>query len=138
MVLKERIMSIWKISEKKSRWCRSIKFQSTTHYLRHTISWDIHPLSKSTQNGLILVRRNIPWEVLQTMISKFQRSLGWNVWVLHTMEQSCITCYHFKWGKPKTQTPSKLWQKIGYGTTSLHINQFLHCCPLISLRKYFG
>ena len=57
---------------------------------------------------------------------------------LHTVEQSYLTCYHFKWGKPKTQTPSKLCQKIGYGKTSLHINQFLYCCPLISLWKYFG
>ena len=40
---------------------------------------------------------------------------------LHTVEQSYLTCYHFKWGKPKTQTPSKLCQKIGYGKTSLHI-----------------
>jgi len=61
-------------------------------------------------------------EVLQTRISKSQRSLSWNVWVLHTMEQSCSTCYHLKWGKPRTQIPSKLWWKIGYGKTSLHIN----------------
>ena len=60
--LKKRIMLIWKISEKISRWCQSIKFQSTTHYWRLTISWDIHPMSKSTQNGLILLKRNIPWE----------------------------------------------------------------------------
>ena len=60
----------------------------------------------------ILVKRNIPWEVLQTMISKFQRSLCWNVWVLHTMEQSCLICYHFKWEKPKTQIPSKLWLRL--------------------------
>ena len=118
--LKKRIMLIWKISEKISRWCQSIKFQSTTHYWRLTISWDIHPLRKSTRNGLILMKRNISWELLQTMISKFHGSLSWNAWVLHTMEQSCLTYYHFKWGKTKTQTPSKLWQKIGYGTTSLH------------------
>ena len=55
-----------------------------------------------------------------------------------TVEQSCLTCHHFKWGKPKTQIPSKLCQKIGYGQTSLHIKQFLYCCPLISLWKYFG
>ena len=36
---------------------------------------------------------------------------------------------HIKWGKPKTQIPSKLWQKIGYGKPSLQINQCLHCCP---------
>ena len=35
--------------------------------------------------------------------------------------------------KTKIQIPSKLCQKIGYGKTSLHINQFLYCCPLISL-----
>ena len=38
----------------------------------------------------------------------------------------------------KIQIPSKLCQKIGYGKTFLHINQFLYCCPLISLWKYFG
>ena len=64
------------------------------------------------------------WEVCSaiTRISKSQRNLSWNVWVLHTMEQSCSTCYHLKWGKPKTQIPSKLWWKIGYGKTSLHIS----------------
>ena len=95
-------------------------------------------LSKNTRNGQTLVKRNILWEILQTMISKFLRSLSWNVWVLHTVEQSCLTCYHFKWGKPKTQMPSKLCQKIGYGKTFLHINHFLYCCPLISLWNYFG
>ena len=35
--------------------------------------------------------------------------------------------------KTKIQIPSKLCQKIGHGKTSLHINQFLYCCPLISL-----
>ena len=52
-----------------------------------------------------------------------------------TTEQSCSTCYHFKWGKPKTQIPSKICQKIGYGKTSLHINHFLYCCPLIKSVK---
>ena len=52
------------------------------------------------------------------------------------MEQSCLTCYHFKWGKPKTQIPSKLWKKIGYGKTSLHINQSLYCCPEIKMRLH--
>ena len=68
------------------------------------------------------------------MISKFQRSLSWNVWVLHTVEQSCLTCYHFKWGKPKTQMPSKLCQKIGYGKTFLHINNF-HFFLLLPFNK---
>ena len=44
-------------------------------------------------------------------------SLSWP-----TMEQSCSICCRFKWGKPKTQTLSKLWQKIGYGKTSFHNN----------------
>ena len=35
----------------------------------------------------------------------------------------------------ETKTPSTC-QKIVYGKTSLHINQFLYCCPLISLWKY--
>ena len=43
-----------------------------------------------------------------TMTSKFQRSLSWNIWVLHTEEQSFLICYHFKWGKPKIKMPSKL------------------------------
>ena len=50
--------------------------------------------------------------------------LSWNVWVLHTMEQSCSTCYHLKWGKPKTQIPSKLWWKLGYGKTFLLISHY--------------
>ena len=33
----------------------------------------------------------------------------------------------------ETQMPSKPCQKIGYGKTSLHINLFFYCCPLISL-----
>ena len=31
----------------------------------------------------------MPLEVLQTRISKSQRSQNWNVWVSHTMEQNC-------------------------------------------------
>ena len=49
------------------------------------------------------VKRNILWEILQAKISKVPEKPKWNVWVLLTVEQSCLTCYHFKWGKPKTQ-----------------------------------
>ena len=51
---------------------------------------------------------------------------------LKCLEQSRLTCYHFKWGKPKTQVHSKLCQKIGYGKISLHINQF---CLLLFFNK---
>ena len=101
----------------------------TYNIMRYSSSEQIH--TKWTD----IVKINIPWEVLQTMISKFQGSLGWNVWVLHTTKQSCSTCNHFKWGNPKTQIPSKIFLKIGYGKSSPHINHFLYCCPLISLWK---
>jgi hypothetical protein len=56
------------------------------------------------------------------------------------MEQSYSICCQFKWRKQKTQIPSKLWQKIGYGKTSLHSSQYIfymlfkYCCPLTSLK----
>ena len=48
------------------------------------------------------------------------------------VEQSCLTYYHFKRGRPKTQIHSKLCQKIGYEKTSLHISQF---CLMLSFNK---
>ena len=58
-------------------------------------------------------------------------------WELPAMEQSYSICCQFKWRKPETHIPSKLWQKIGYGKTSLHISHhnlfYNYCCPLISL-----
>ena len=110
-----------KIVEKKSRWWVFIKLQSTKLYWMLTMWWVFYPLSKSAWNGEQLIR-NMPLEVLQTKISMFQSCLSWNVLVLHTVEQSCSTYYHLKWGKPKTQIPSKPWWKIGYGKTPLHIN----------------
>ena len=43
-------------------------------------------------------------------------------WELPTMEQSYLICCQLKWRKWKTQISSKLWQRIGYGKTYLHIN----------------
>ena len=54
--------------------------------------------------------------------------------VLHTIEQNYSACYYLKLGKPKTQMPSKLCQKIGYGKTFLHINHF-HFLLLLSFNK---
>ena len=39
-----------------------------------------------------------------------------------TMEQSYSICCQLNWKKWKTQVPSKLWQRNGYGKTYLHIN----------------
>ena len=57
------------------------------------------------------------------------------------MEQSYSICCQLKWSKWKTQMPSKLWQRIGYGITYLHIDHhyifinmlFRYCCPLKSI-----
>ena len=85
--------------------------------MRHSFSEQIH--KKWTNIGEKKYSlRNITNNDLKVPEKPKLKFLGFTY---SAVDQSCLTYYHFKRGRPKTQIHSKLCQKIRYEKTSLHI-----------------
>ena len=71
------------------------------------VSWNLPSKFSKALSQKCLTKSAIMWKLYE------------NFHIFHFLKKNS---FRFKLGKPKTRTYSKLWQKIGYGKTSLHIN----------------
>ena len=89
-----------------------------THSMRKDF-WNLRTMCVSTWgtiSGVLLAKTERISYILHFLKNVLIYILQWS---------KVIQCCQFKLRKPKSQISSKLWQKIGYGKTSLHISHHI-------------
>ena len=118
----------------------SDQWWKTFKVLSLLINWD---LNSERQCSLHSRNKRNPWQTWRTLIPltttivdvqnrKALIYLSNFIYIIYPISaelygfyiQWSSTCYHLKWGKPRTQIPLKLWWKTGYGKKYLHISHY--------------